>query len=183
MLPSLGCVTGLEPAKRDAKWQDRPSRFCYVLAGRCRFIATNASAIGWNYRYCCSLEHLEWKCFSILASQRSADGWELLSTFCLKNRIILVFPSPEHPYQNLLNPQCALRELLVFMETVLQPDPCTRWNEPGWEFYFTGNTCSDHLCCFANAVNLLSSSKYLTDEFLKASITAVLENAGFSRNL
>lgn len=77
VLPSLGCVTGLEPAKHDAKWQNRPSRFCYVLPGRRRFIATDTSAIGWNYGYCCTLECLEWKRFSILASQRSADGWEL----------------------------------------------------------------------------------------------------------
>ena len=45
------------------------------------------------------------------------------------------------------------------------------------------STCSDHLCCFADVVNLLGFSKYLTDKFLKASIPALLENAGFAKNL
>lgn len=123
---SLSCVTGLEPGKNDAKGQNRQSMFSYIFFFRLqKVIAMKTSAIGQNYRYCYTFKHSEWKSCSIPASQCLNDGWELLFYF-LAEKQDFFFLSPEHPYHNLLNPQCALREPLGFMETVLQPDPCTQ---------------------------------------------------------
>lgn len=76
----------------------------------------------------------------LLNSCQPVFKWWMGTTFLLLGWEVgfFFFLSPEHPYHNLLNPQCALREPLGFMETVLQPDPCTQWNDPGVEFCFTG---------------------------------------------